>query len=279
MTNRELLEGLFRAAAEVYDRREAQSVARFIAERLYGISRIEAVLEPEKEVRADDLEKVIADLSAGRPAQYITGCADFCGMSFEVEEGVLIPRPETEELVDWVVGETAPGAALLDVGTGSGAIAVALAKRIADSEVWAVDLSERAVLAASRNAFANDVRITLLLHDILAEADPWGAESFDAVVSNPPYIPQRDKSEMHVNVTDYEPHEALFVPDDDPLLFYRTIARKGLRLLKGGGRLYFEIYEHASAEIAALLAQMGYEGVEVRRDINDRERMVKAVKK
>lgn len=280
MTRRELFDALFAAASGVYDAREARSVAHLLAERIYGVSRADIAVEPQCGVAAGGLASVLAELSAGRPAQYIAGTAWFCGLEFAVAEGVLIPRPETEELVEWIAAETVPEAAILDIGTGSGAIAVALAGKVAGSNVHAVDISERALVIAAGNAIANGRRVSFAQLDILGPDGcvPWPAESFDIVVSNPPYIPDGDRTEMHQNVTGFEPHEALFVPDGDPLVFYKAISRKGLTLLKPGGALYFEIYEHSAASVCDLLAAAGYTGIGVRQDINGRDRMVKAVK-
>lgn len=280
MTNRELFNTLYAAASRVYDDREARSAAWFVAEKLYGAGRTAIALEPDRDVYAADLESVLIEISAGRPVQYITGTCDFCGMEFAVGEGVLIPRGETEELVEWVASEIAADTAILDVGTGSGAIAVSLAKKLPDSEIYAVDVSPEALAAARRNAETNNVRVAFARLDIL-DADcelPWPDARFDVIVSNPPYIPAADLTAMHINVTDYEPHEALFVPDADPLVFYRAIALTGQRLLKPRGRLYFEIYEHAAEEVSKMLDGAEYVGVEVRKDIHGRDRMIKCVK-
>ena len=280
MTNTDLFTLLFKAARAVYDEREAHSVACFIAEKLYGANRIHIATEPHGEVDAPGLESVLRDIAAGRPAQYVAGKADFCGMEFAVGEGVLIPRPETEELVEWVAGDTAPGTTALDIGTGSGAIAVALAKKIAGSVVHAADISAEALAFAAKNAATNGAQVSFTECDILAvgSESPWPPGMFDIIVSNPPYIPAGDRGGMHINVTEFEPAGALFVPDDDPLVFYKAIARKGRTLLKTGGRLFFEIYEHSAGEMRRLLETEGYSGIAVRKDINGRDRMVKAVK-
>lgn len=266
------------AARGVYDEREARSVAYLIAEKLYGVERLDMTLEPQKEVVITfELNSVAADIRSGRPVQYIVGSADFCGLTLEVEEGVLIPRPETEELVEWIVAQTLPGARILDIGTGSGAIAVALAERIPDSRVCGTDISERALKVAGRNAARYGSKVVLRRADVLFPLTAWDGEwpawSLDVIVSNPPYIPQSDVSQMHVNVTGFEPREALFVPDDDPLVFYRAAAEKAAILLRSGGALYFEIYEKAGVPIAELLTGMGFTDVELRKDINGRDRM------
>ncbi len=271
---------LFGTASGVYDAREARSVAHFVAERIYGVDRVAIAVEPDGEVAAEGLSTILEQMAAGRPAQYIAGSAGFCGLEFAVAEGVLIPRPETEELVEWIAVEAPAGATILDIGTGSGAIAVSLAAEVEGADVYAVDISERALTIAARNAAANGVRVSFARYDILGREEwPWPDVMFNIIVSNPPYIPAADRAAMHLNVTGFEPHEALFVPDGDPLVFYKAIALKGLDMLKPGGQLYFEIYEHAADGVRDLLEATGYAEIEVRQDINGRDRMVKAVKK
>lgn len=281
MRRRELFDMFAQAALGVYDPREAQSVARMILDKRYGIRRLELALDPDAEVAdAGDCERIAREISQKRPAQYITGIADFCGLEFEVQEGVLIPRPETEELVEWIAGYARPGAEVLDVGTGSGAIAVALALQVPQSRVTAIDISPDALAVAARNAERHGARVKLCRADVLDEecSSEWASGAYDVVVSNPPYIPAGDRAAMHGNVTEYEPCQALFVPDDDPLLFYRRIAALARGLLVSGGALYFEIYERSAADVARLLAREGFTDVEVRRDINGRERMARGVK-
>lgn len=265
MTRREVFGELLVAARGAYDDREAQAVAEFVMERVFGVSRVDMALEPAIEVVVERLEGVLEDIANGRPAQYIAGEAWFDGGWMAVREGVLVPRPETEELVRWMTEELAVGARVLDVGTGSGAIATALARR--GMRVTAVDISDDALDVARENARRAGVEIEFVKCDILHEIP---AGEFDAVASNPPYIPRSAGASMHRNVCSYEPPEALFVPDDDPLIFYKAIARTGVE------RLYFEIYEHFAHDVCGVLES--YE-TEVRRDINGRERMVRALKK
>lgn len=300
MTQGELFTILFSAAQTVYDEREARAVAYLITEKLFGIGRLDIVLDPKKEVATidpdankigkivlesrkeavstSDLSDIAADIRSGRPVQYIVGGADFCGLTLEVEEGVLIPRPETEELVEWIVAQTPSGARIIDIGTGSGAIAIALAERIPESDVRGIDISRRALEVAARNAARYGSKVTFLHADVLAPLaaweSEWAAENLDVIVSNPPYIPQSDISQMHLNVTGFEPHEALFVPDSDPLVFYRAVAQKAMTLLRRGGALYFEIYEKAGTQIIELLTEMGFSDVELKKDLNGRDRMV-----
>lgn len=273
------------AAMQVYDPREARAVAYVAMDDIYGVARTELALDPDREITpARQPEEVEAMIVAGMPVQYITGRAYFCGMEFGVESGVLIPRPETEELVHWAAAETPRGAAVLDIGTGSGAIAVALAlaAAVGESRVCAVDISEEALAIARRNAERNGMQVEFSMADALQPAAEWAgewrAESFDTVVSNPPYIPESERAEMHRNVTEYEPDGALFVPDGDPLLFYREVAANGMWLLRAGGLLFFEIHESMGQRVVELLQDAGYRSVELRQDINGRDRMVRAVK-
>jgi release factor glutamine methyltransferase len=248
------------------------------AEDIFGFSRIDMALEPDKQVvQTDNLKLVTEEILSGRPIQYIIGHADFMDMKLNVREGVLIPRQETEELVEWIVRDTPPAADILDIGTGSGAIAIALAKSIADSRVTGIDISDTAIEVARSNTPDGVGNIRFIQCDILSDNLDAIGSGYDVVVSNPPYIPHSDMASMHINVTDYEPHDALFVPDDDPLLFYRRIAEHSRSILKAGGALYFEIYEHFAAGVTALLGNMGYTDIEVRTDIHGKERMVKAL--
>lgn len=226
----------------------------------------------DNECQIDDFQTIITQLSAARPVQYVLGQAQFCDLTFEVREGVLIPRPETEELVARVAADATEGARILDVGTGSGAIAVSLAKMVKGAKVVAVDISDIALEIAAKNAAKNGVDVEVIKADALADMSHLG--QFDIIVSNPPYIPQSDLSSMNRNVVDYEPHTALFVADNDALCFYRSIAQNGLTMLRSGGGLYFEIYEQFGSQIAAMLEGMGYRDVVVAKDIFGKDRMV-----
>ena len=222
---------------------------------------------------ADGFEAMAAQLAAGRPVQYVVGHTEFYGHRFTVREGVLIPRPETEELVSWVVHDERRAHALLDVGTGSGCIAVTLARLIPESRITAVDISEKALSIARENARRLDAKVDFRQGDALGELFPGQREQFDLIVSNPPYIPRSEKASIRVNVTGYEPAEALFVEDGDPLIFYRAIARNARRLLRPGGRLYFEIHENFADETFRMLTREGFPDTAVRRDLNDKNRM------
>ena len=263
-----------RAIAPLYEPREAEQIARRFTFERCGITLTQYVVAPEAQADIPDLEESVRQLAAGRPVQYVLAHTEFCGMTFEVGEGVLIPRPETEELVAAAAAGAVAGAAALDVGTGSGCIAVSLARLIPDARVTAVDLSPQALAVARRNAVRLGAEVRFVQADALAGLHELPDAAFDLIVSNPPYVPQSDRAAMHVNVRDYEPPEALFVPDDDPLRFYRAIGRAARRLLRPDGRLWFEIYERLADETARLLADEGFGDIAVRRDINDKPRIL-----
>ena len=272
MTVREAIQTIERAISALYDPREATAIARQVVCSRCGYNFSQLVVHYDDECQIDDFQTIITQLSTARPVQYVLGQAEFCDLTFEVAEGVLIPRPETEELVSRVAADATEGARILDVGTGSGAIAVSLAKMVKGAKVVAVDISEIALEIAKRNAAKNGVDVEVLRADALADMSHLG--QFDIIVSNPPYIPQSDLSSMNRNVVDYEPHTALFVADNDALCFYRSIALNGLTMLRDGGGLYFEIYEQFGSQIAAMLEDMGYRDIVVAKDIFGKDRMV-----
>lgn len=272
MTIRETIQKIEGAISALYDSREATAVARQVVCRRCGYNFSQLVVHYDDEAQILDLESIVAELVAARPVQYVLGEAEFCDLDFTVSEGVLIPRPETEELVERVASGAKRGARILDVGTGSGAIAVALAKKVEGAEVVAVDISEKALQIAAENVARHSANVTLVKADALGDMSHLG--QFDIIVSNPPYIPQSDMPNMHSNVVDYEPHTALFVADSDPLCFYRSIAQNGVKMLRDGGSLYFEIYERFGAQMVKMLEEMGYSDSEVVKDVFGKERMV-----
>ena len=274
MTRRGTIDALAARLTGLYDAREARSIALAAVAELSGLSPSALLTDPEAELAVEGLEEPAARLAAGEPLQYVVGHTEFYGRRFAVREGVLIPRPETEELVRWIAESPAPdNPAVLDVGTGSGCIAVTLARLIPGARVTAVDISEKALSIARENARRLDAEVDFRQGDALGELFPGQREQFDLIVSNPPYIPRREKASMRVNVTGYEPAEALFVEDDDPLIFYRAIARNARRLLRPGGRLYFEIHENFADETLRMLTREGFPDTAVRRDLNDKNRM------
>lgn len=272
MILRHIIHTIRDAVEPLYGLHEAESVARLVVcDRLgYNLSQIVAHYDEECDIV--DLERIVEELCQGRPVQYVLGRAEFCELEFEVEEGVLIPRPETEELVYKIVETAQRGAKVLDIGTGSGAIAIALAKLVKESEVVAIDISNKALAIAERNAERLGAKVDFVEADALGDLSHLGM--FDVIVSNPPYIPQSDIVDMRRNVVNYEPHTALFVPDDDILRFYRATAKNATKMLREGGSLWFEIYEKAGAEVCSMLRKMGFTQTELFEDANAKPRMV-----
>lgn len=278
-TRREIFLQLRDVASELYGEDEGRQIAEMIVLTKGGISRNELLIEPNKELEINDIDRIIAELREWRPVQYIIGVASFDDMDLEVSEGVLIPRPETEELVEWVTSEAPHGAKIVDVCTGSGCIAIALSRRVTKSRVWGIDISQDALAIARRNVAKYAPSVELVEGDALGDFSQLIDGEIDVVVSNPPYIPKSDSKLMRRNVTEHEPEIALFVEDSDPLLFYRSIARTALRVLRSGGKLYFEIYENFATEMVDMLTTEGYSNIVVREDFRAKQRMVCAQKR
>ena len=265
--------------SQCYSTDEIAALTRIVVMELLGVSQMTYFLKDDISLTAEQqalLDNAIERLKKQEPIQYILGYSDFCGLRFKVTPATLIPRPETSELVEWIASEATGKESILDIGTGSGCIAVSLDHKIPHSKVTAWDISNDALAVAAENINANGCNVAFELVDILAHQP--GGELFDIIVSNPPYIKENEKESMHANVLDWEPHTALFVPDSDPLLFYRTIAKKGLTLLKPGGRLYFEINRAHGKETMDMLAALGYTHIELRKDFAENDRMIRAVK-
>ena len=274
----------------IYPATEAQAVVRMLLEELAGLSLADLYaggIDRLDDAQRQQIERAMARLEEGEPIQYVLGRACFCGRSFAVAPGVLIPRPETEELCRLIMN-THPSESLnsLDIGTGSGCIAITLALEMPDAEVEAVDISPEALAIAEANAARLGAKVSFHQYDILSEDSPplgrgrgWVAPStpkYDIIVSNPPYICERERADMERNVLDYEPHTALFVPDDDPLLFYRTIGQKALTMLAPGGILCFEINPLYCDQLIELLRSQGYGEVEAVSDSFGKRRFVTA---
>lgn len=277
MTRRELWDKVYDAARSVYAEREARSYTAVVCEGRLGMRFTDVIVEPAAPCPDyEELPQILAAIRDHCPAQYITGFAWFLDRKFAVREGVLIPRPETEELVRMITDRCRgrSGLRVLDVGTGSGCIAVTLAAEMKQAKVVAVDVSESALEVARENARRHRVSVDFVRCDMLQEG-PSG--HFDLIVSNPPYVTLQEKNEMRPNVLRYEPHRALFVPDDDPLVFYRAIAEYGCRSLNPGGMLWFELNERYGSEVASLLEQSGYSEVTVHEDMFGKQRMAEAV--
>lgn len=267
------------ALSHCYSACEIKALTRIIATELLGISQMAFYLKDDIALTAGQqtlLDSAIERLKKREPIQHILGYSDFCGLRFKVTPATLIPRPETSELVEWIASEATGNEKILDIGTGSGCIAVSLARKLPQSSTEAWDISPEALAIATENNIASNCMVTFRQVDIL-EHKP-AEEQFDIVVSNPPYIRELEKSGMEANVLNWEPHTALFVPDSDPLLFYRTIAEKSLAMLRSGGKLYFEINREFGNETVQMLAALGYTDIELRKDFADNDRMIKATR-
>lgn len=274
-TRSEITAFIAEAVRGLYPEREARRIALTAAAALSGESEAKFLADPNQRVNIDGVERCAAQLAAGCPVQYVTGKTEFCDMTFHVDGSVLIPRPETEELVLWAE-QCAAGywnPRILDVCTGSGCIAIVLAAHLPQAKVTALDISHAAIETAQRNASMNGVRIRFIEDDALNGVPSLAGETFDIIVSNPPYIPHSEIESMHVNVTRYEPHEALFVDDADPLVFYRAIARAARTMLSEGGSLLFEVHEAWAERTAEMLRREGFGQTEVRIDLFGKPRM------
>jgi release factor glutamine methyltransferase len=280
INGKQILEQVREALREHYPLPEAAAIAWRVAEAGTGLSRLDIMLgKPPVRVPAWDLGEAIGRLRAYEPVQYVLGETEFAGLRLKVSPAVLIPRPETEELVEWIVQDCAlapqPPGALLDLGTGSGAIAVALAKKLAPVRTLALDLSPAALAVARENAAQCGADVAFFQADML-DLRPGDWPALDLIVSNPPYVCQGEAAQMHPNVLHHEPHLALFVPDADPLRFYRAMCQFARQKLKPGGRIYLEINEQLGAETAELLVSLGLRNPQLRRDLHGKERMLRA---
>lgn len=259
---------------------EALSLAKMLLVEAFGFSTLELYGGKDKEIsgnRRDELDEMIDRLQKNEPIQYVLGTENFCGFTFEVNPHVLIPRPETQELVAWIADDCRHRnpCRLLDIGTGSGCISISLARLLPQARVESWDISADALQVARRNCERNGVEVLLRQQDVLGDV-PEGLR-YDVLVSNPPYITECEKKDMEANVLHWEPSTALFVPDDDPLLFYRRIAQLGCGMLEEGGALYFEINRAYGQETMLMLESLGYNSLEMRKDAWDNDRMIKAV--
>lgn len=265
-----------RQLATVYPQGEATAMARMLFECHFGFTLTDILLGKDSELSSNDClecQNIVTRLLKNEPIQYVLGKTEFCGLTIKVAPGVLIPRPETVELVEWVEESIEGGSAGFDIGTGSGCIALALADK--GFRMEACDVSDEALGIAKENAERLHLEITFRKEDIL-HSERCGC--YDFVVSNPPYICQREAASMERNVLDYEPHTALFVPDDDPLLFYRAIARYAITNMKPGGMLFFEINRAYGFDTMKMLQEYGFENVEIRKDQYGNDRMIRALK-
>lgn len=276
MTYREL----WRTLEPLYGNGEARAVTDYVLDVCFGLSKADIMCGAVEEMTAEkaaELNKIFGRLMEGEPVQYVLGRAEFCGRWFDVRPGVLIPRPETEELCAWITADSKASAnpKVLDIGTGSGCIAITLQLDMPESKVTAWDISADALDVARENAQQLGANVNFVKLDAL-NAKPEG--EWDVIVSNPPYICEKEKKDMAVNVLEHEPHTALFVPDADPLLFYRAITRLAVQTLSKGGRLYFEINPIYADDTCHMMRAEGMTAVELRSDMYGKQRMAKGIK-
>jgi release factor glutamine methyltransferase len=266
--------------SNIYDEGEAESFFYLILEEKKQLKRIDLALQPDLVFSETDLQvwnSILEQLKLEIPIQYLLGKTHFYGLEFEVNENVLIPRPETEELVEWIIQENLKieklkNLKILDIGTGSGCIAISLAKNLPNAQVFAIDVSEKALATAKKNAERNEVSVSFIHKNILETLDL--EQEFDIIVSNPPYVRNLEKQEIKKNVLDNEPHLALFVEDNNALIFYRKIAELAQKNLCPNGQLYFEINQYLGKEMIELLENMNFKNVELRKDIYGNDRMI-----
>ena len=259
-----------------YPKTEIQSFYKLVIEHYLNLTRIEAAMNPELEISVENLNNLLNclnELTHQKPIQYILGSTEFYGLHFKVNESVLIPRPETEELVRWAIEHIKQNNKVLDIGTGSGCIPVSIAKHTS-AQLSAIDVSKDALRVAHSNATHHKVAVNFIHQDILTTAAL--SENYDAIISNPPYVLKTEKSQMNTNVLDYEPHLALFVENDDPLIFYQKIAELSTLSLNHKGFLFFEINQAYGEQVVQLLEKLNFKSIELRKDIFGADRMVKA---
>ena len=283
----------FNSLKDIQDEQEIESFFFILTEYLHHLTRVEVALQPNFELSDTEIEKwnsILIQLQQDKPIQYITSEAWFYGLRFEVNENTLIPRPETEELVEWILNspitQNPSPINILDIGTGTGCIPIALKANLSQGNVTAIDVSKKALEVAKRNAQSNKVEINFIqanildVEDLLILLTPNSQlpASIDIIVSNPPYVRNIEKLEIKKNVLDYEPHLALFVEDTDALLFYRKIAQLALKSLSPNGLLFFEINQYLGKETVELLQNLGFKNIELKKDIFGNDRMVKSEK-
>ncbi|MBQ8760505.1 MAG: peptide chain release factor N(5)-glutamine methyltransferase [Bacteroidales bacterium] len=265
----------------IYDYDEANSLVLILLEHYFKIDKIKMALDPDLRLSESEMltfHFAVKDLLKNKPIQYIIGETEFCDLKFKVNENVLIPRPETAEMIFKIVNSQQSTVnshcSIIDIGTGSGCIAISLAKAFPNSKIYALDISEEALKVAKENAINNNVNINFIQDDILNLKNKIETK-FDIIVSNPPYVRELEKAEMHNNVLEWEPHKALFVSDNDPLIFYRSILEFAKTHLKENGEIWFEINEYLSKEMTALCHELGFSDVNIYKDFRGKERVVR----
>lgn len=277
-------ESFYKDLCNLYNPKETKQLFIITCDFCFGLSKTDLLVKSEIEVSKTiyhEYKEILNGLKEAVPIQYLINKADFFGLTFYVNHNVLIPRQETEELVALIIDDYKKNnkISILDIGTGSGIIPITLKQYLTNSKVTAIDISDEALKVAARNAERNKVEINFFELDILKPED-WNVlkPDLDLIVSNPPYVIESEKKLMHKNVLDYEPHLALFVPDQDPLLFYREIIKFAVKKLKQKGRLYFEINERFGNEVSGLMSENGFNKVKIKQDINGKDRIVYGVK-
>ncbi|HRE77296.1 MAG TPA: peptide chain release factor N(5)-glutamine methyltransferase [Flavobacterium sp.] len=280
MTFKEIKSSFHNNLSPFFDEQEIDSFFYLVLEKYHQLKRVDLALQPDLKVSESELEQwkfVLEQLKTQKPIQYILGETFFCDLIFKVNEHTLIPRPETEELVYWILGEIKKqnkyNSTIVDIGTGTGCIPISLKKNLPESTVFGIDISEEALKVANENAQMNEVDVQFMQKNILETSDLQN--QFDVIVSNPPYVRQLEKAEINTNVLAFEPHLALFVSDEDPLIFYRKIAELAQQNLKPNGLLFFEINQYLGKETVSLLTDLGFKNIELRKDIYGNDRMVK----
>lgn len=263
----------------IYNPKEAESIVYLVLEKYTGYDKAKLRAQPDLKVSESVINNIVAaieGLQKNIPVQYLIGETFFYGCEFKVDHRVLIPRPETEELVDWIISDLhdTQGLKILDIGTGSGCIAVSLKKNLPPAELIAIDISNDALTLAKENALLNNVEISFKEFSILEPIENSAIPEVDVIVSNPPYVRESEKEFMHANVLENEPGIALFVPNDDPLIFYRAVLNFAKSNLKKGGIIYFEINENLSEELLNLAKHFDY-NAEIKKDLNDKPRFLK----
>lgn len=280
----------------IYEKEEIDSFFFMLTDSFYNVSRLKLAMEPDFKIENEAIIMIALEaLKQEKPIQYILGETEFYGLPFKVNEHVLIPRPETEELVEWIINSITSSVVekslnILDIGTGSGCIAISLAKNLPQAKVYALDVSTQALKVAKQNAELNNIEVEFIEADILkfedrsqkTEASGWNLEfknlEFDIIVSNPPYVREQEKKQMKPNVLNNEPHLALFVKDENPLLFYEAITNFATLKLKDNGMMFFEINEYLGSDMIKLLSEKQFKHVELKQDIFKKDRMIKGSK-
>src|SRR5688572_11072097 len=281
MTPSEASQQLRNRLKTIYNDDESAVITEWVFEHITSMKRTDRLKTREKPLATEQetlLKEYTERLLSHEPVQYILNEAWFCGLKLYVDKNVLIPRPETEELVEWIIADCkfpVDTLKILDIGSGSGCIPIALKRRIRKAEVWSCELSESALQVARQNAANLGTEVNFLLLDFLEKTKRAQLPFFNIIVSNPPYIPEKDRSQLQPNVVQYEPHTALFVPDEDPLIFYKAIADFGLDHLAKNGKIYLEIHEDLGQYIGHLFRSKGY-SIEIKKDMQGKETMLKA---